>query len=84
MDREVAGSSPAIRSDESLKAFGFETFLYSYSKTYVDISVAVAAENKKWRRSKAHEERRHEELHLESISLWAACKPLEADATAFT
>lgn len=47
MDREVAGSSPAIRSDESLKAFAFETFLYSYSKTYVDISVAVAAENKK-------------------------------------
>ena len=32
MDREVAGSSPAIRSDESLKAFAFETFLYSYSK----------------------------------------------------
>lgn len=26
MDREVAGSSPAIRSDESLKAFAFETF----------------------------------------------------------
>lgn len=47
MDREVAGSSPAIRSDESLKAFAFETFFIQLQQTYVDISVAVAAENKK-------------------------------------